>query len=227
MTLSPSFQNRLRDSSALLITAAIHIGVAAIALVAVTVSAPPPRPPIETRSIPAPDVPTPPPLPAPPTVEQPIGDPLKAPQIFVEALPPPAAWPDSRPSEPAIAAETLTGSGAATVIAPPADPAPPARGPARTARFDPRHAGDAQPPYPAAARRMGEEGSVIVHVTIGRDGRVRAATIAQSSGSPRLDEAAIAQALKRWRFIPALADGEAIEAVRDITVRFRLAEAEA
>jgi TonB family protein len=51
---------------------------------------------------------------------------------------------------------------------------------------------------------------------------VLASTLAQSSGSPRLDAAALAHALARWRFTPALKDGVAVEEERDISVRFEL-----
>lgn len=213
------FQNRLRDSSALIITAGLHIGVAAIALVAVTVAVPTPKPPIIVVAVPDTIVP-PPQTPDPRITDQKVM--VTAPEpVFTIADPqPPRPWADTRPSEPPIA-----GPMTPITIEPSATTDPVPRGPSRAARFDPRHAADLQPPYPPAARRLGEEGSVIVHITIGRDGRVQTATIAQSSGSSRLDEAAIAQALKRWRFTPALADGEPVEATRDITVRFRLAEA--
>lgn len=212
------FRNRLRDSSALLITAGLHLGVAAIALVAVTVSVPIDKPPLIAIAVPDTVIP-PAPAPDPRTPERPLKAIVKAPIFTVDTVPVPEQWPDSRPDEPAIAGPIISDK-----TTPTPEPTPRVTGPTQGARFDPRHAGAAQPPYPAAARRMGEEGSVVVHVTIGRDGRVLAATVAQSSGSPRLDAAAIAQALKAWRFTPALADGEAVEAARDITVRFRLAD---
>lgn len=49
-----------------------------------------------------------------------------------------------------------------------------------------------RPEYPAKARRLEQEGTVVVSLTIGADGAVSAARIAQSSGSPLLDEAALA-----------------------------------
>jgi periplasmic protein TonB len=48
-----------------------------------------------------------------------------------------------------------------------------------------------RPEYPAKARRLQQEGTVLVHLTIGNDGAVTAARVAQSSGSQYLDEAAL------------------------------------
>ena len=210
-----------RDRSGLLITVALHAGVAAIALLAVTTTTlTRPPPPISTRPIP--DTPKPVPEAAAPLTRElaiPIDVPLPEPIIDI------APDADTRPlitapEPPVRPADPGTGADTGTRIA--ADP-PPA-GPTRIARLDPRFA--ALPPYPAAARRLGEEGLVIVHVRIGRDGRVLAATLARSSGYPRLDAAALAHALASWRFTPALAAGVAVEATRDIKVDFRLAGAD-
>ena len=78
---------------------------------------------------------------------------------------------------------------------------------------------------PEAVRQLAGFEDELYGIPWGTDGRVLAATLAQGSGSPRLDAAALAHALKRWRFTPALANGAAIEAERDITVTFRLADA--
>ncbi|KPF73688.1 hypothetical protein IP88_08455, partial [alpha proteobacterium AAP81b] len=82
-----------------------------------------------------------------------------------------------------------------------------------------------QPAYPSAARRLGEEGAVVLDVTIGSDGGVLDVRLLTSSGSPRLDAAAIDHARARWHFTPALKDGAAIVSHRTLTVRFRLADA--
>ncbi|MDN7424979.1 energy transducer TonB [Burkholderia sp. AU45388] len=49
-----------------------------------------------------------------------------------------------------------------------------------------------RPDYPAKARRLQQEGTVVVHLSIGTDGAVTSARVAQSSGSPLLDAAAVA-----------------------------------
>jgi periplasmic protein TonB len=55
------------------------------------------------------------------------------------------------------------------------------------------------PAYPAAARRAGEQGTVLVSVMVDPNGHVSAASVIQSSGSMALDDAAI-EAVRRWLF---------------------------
>lgn len=204
-----------RDRTGLAITIALHAGIAGIALLAVTtarIAAPPkaivtrhvPEPP---RSMPAPSVPVPSDIPVP--VAVPLPDVLVETPPVVETPPATAIEPPILPIDPGIGAT----------------PQRPATGPTRIAHFDQRYASAVQPPYPEASRRMNEEGTVVVHVRIGRDGRVLAATLAQSSGISRLDAAALRHALANWRFTPALEAGAPIESTRDIKVDFRLATA--
>ncbi|QXQ06979.1 TonB family protein [Sphingosinicellaceae bacterium] len=98
---------------------------------------------------------------------------------------------------------------------------PPA-GITRSAAIDPRYRADFEAPYPPASQRLGEAGTVVVRVVVGIDGRVVRASIAQSSGFPRLDDAALKRALAKWRFVPALRDGAPVEAEREVPVTFRL-----
>lgn len=49
-----------------------------------------------------------------------------------------------------------------------------------------------RPEYPPKARRLEQEGTVVVSLTIGADGAVKAARVARSSGYPLLDSAALA-----------------------------------
>ncbi|MFM0688698.1 TonB family protein [Paraburkholderia strydomiana] len=49
-----------------------------------------------------------------------------------------------------------------------------------------------RPDYPPKARRLEQEGTVVVRLTIGADGAVKKARVAQSSGYPLLDSAALA-----------------------------------
>jgi protein TonB len=62
------------------------------------------------------------------------------------------------------------------------------------------------PKYPAQALRNGERGTVMVSVEIGADGVPTDVGVAKSSGSRHLDRAAV-DAVRRWRFRPAMADG--------------------
>jgi TonB family protein len=58
-----------------------------------------------------------------------------------------------------------------------------------------------RPEYPVEARRRHLSGSGVCLLTIDADGKVTDATMTQSIGSPRLDNAALS-AFKRWRFRP-------------------------
>lgn len=64
------------------------------------------------------------------------------------------------------------------------------------------------PPYPPASVRAGEEGTSTVEVCVSASGQVTSASLAQSSGHPRLDEAAL-RWLKTARFNPAKREGQA------------------
>jgi len=58
-----------------------------------------------------------------------------------------------------------------------------------------------KPPYPRLSKQLGEQGKVVVRTLIGVDGTAQKAEIKQSSGFDRLDQAALATAL-RWRYVP-------------------------
>ena len=56
------------------------------------------------------------------------------------------------------------------------------------------------------SRRLNEQGKTVVRVLIGVDGLPRSATIHQSSGYERLDEAA-RNAVMSWRYVPGKRNG--------------------
>ena len=78
------------------------------------------------------------------------------------------------------------------------------------------------PSYPAAARRMHFEGTVLLAVLVDTNGRPLRVEVRESSGHRQLDEAARDQVLARWRFQPAMRDGRAIQAIGLVPVDFRL-----
>jgi periplasmic protein TonB len=57
------------------------------------------------------------------------------------------------------------------------------------------------PNYPSLSRKLGEQGTVKWKVLIGTDGLTKQLILHQSSGFPRLDEAA-KEALLKWHYIP-------------------------
>ena len=77
------------------------------------------------------------------------------------------------------------------------------------------------PAYPRMSRRLGEQGTVVLHVYIGTDGRAEKAEIRSSSGYPRLDEAALA-GIQSWRFVPGTRNGVAQAMWFNLPLRFVL-----
>lgn len=65
---------------------------------------------------------------------------------------------------------------------------------------------NAQPRYPIYARKMHQEGIVIVSAEVLTDGNAIDVRLVASSGIKLLDEAAL-ETVKQWRFIPAKKDG--------------------
>jgi TonB family protein len=78
-----------------------------------------------------------------------------------------------------------------------------------------------QPAYPEAARKAGIEGKAMLEVTVGADGAVLSATLAQSSGNGALDTAAL-QAVTTARFTPATKAGKPVEARVTVPYQFKL-----
>ena len=77
-----------------------------------------------------------------------------------------------------------------------------------------------KPPYPSASRRLQEEGSVITQITLAADGTA-SCTVAESSGTPRLDEA-----VTKWcatkKFDPATRAGSPESFTFKLKYTFRL-----
>jgi protein TonB len=66
------------------------------------------------------------------------------------------------------------------------------------------------------------EGTVILQVLVGSDGRALEVRVHQGSGHRLLDDAARRQVLRHWRFRPAMQDGRAVQAIGLVPVEFRL-----
>ena len=78
-----------------------------------------------------------------------------------------------------------------------------------------------QPPpsYPRDALRRGIGGTVRVQVTVAPDGSVDRMAVATSSGDRNLDRAAM-EAVRRWRFKPAMRNGQPVSATVLIPLDF-------
>jgi len=77
------------------------------------------------------------------------------------------------------------------------------------------------PVYPDAARRKNLQGAVIAEIRIDREGKVESARAAEGSGSPLLDDAALA-AVRTWVYRPATLGGKPVPSVRRVRFVFRL-----
>lgn len=75
------------------------------------------------------------------------------------------------------------------------------------------------PIYPAWSKRMREQGEVVLQVHLDMSGKVVRTEISRTSGSPRLDEAAV-QAVQRWRCQPATVDGRPVSAIALQSINF-------
>ncbi|MBV8399107.1 MAG: energy transducer TonB [Acetobacteraceae bacterium] len=75
------------------------------------------------------------------------------------------------------------------------------------------------PRYPPEAARRGQQGTVLLVVTIGPAGTASGVSITQSSGYVLLDRAA-QQAVARWRFRPGL-DGDGVPVSSHLPIRIR------
>lgn len=178
------------------------------------------RPPITIVNVPLDPAPEPlPPEPAPRSEARPKPSMPDAPKPIVDV--PPVTDGLILPADPPLPTfeSPGTGSGADTgVTIDPPKPAPPVIAPPGV---DPRYAGDLQPAYPPAERRMGNEGRVTVRVLVGTDGRVKRVEKV-SAANEAFFRATQEQALRRWRFRPGTRNGVPEEAWRTMTVTFVL-----
>lgn len=164
-------------------------------------------------------LPAPPPTPPPPTPPPP--DAMPVPEAVPD--PPPVAElpPAPRPAPPRPRAPPVT----RPMLAPPSPRAPGEAPPAFTAALVPDRVAAAAftpaPPYPPEARVRGQQGTVLVRVDIGADGRVTAVAVARSSGVEALDRAVL-ETVRTWRFDPARKGGRAVADAMLQSVRFSL-----
>ena len=149
-------------------------------------------------------------LPVPPTqiFEPPVVEPITPvitltyeapPPITAISVPPPVPVPTTPPRE----------------AAPPTPPVvfTPARSIAST---------HTTPEYPFISRRLREQGTLRLKLTIDETGTVTAASVVNSSGHQRLDDAAVNWVRAHWRYTPALQGTRPVSSTADAIVEFRL-----
>jgi len=117
---------------------------------------------------------------------------IAPPEIVTAPAEPPAAIAAPPPPEPPIVQPTDAAVASQTALAIPAVPP----------RFNADYLQNPAPQYPPLARRMREQGKVILRVLVDADGLAERVELRTSSGSARLDQSA-QDTVKRWKFVPA------------------------
>jgi periplasmic protein TonB len=147
-----------------------------------------------------------PPPPPPPEFERPPVE-VPPPEVTIEL-----------PSEPQSTAIT-------DVTDKPVPKAPPPPPPPRKvvhARIDSKHFPSTEEYYPAASKRLGEEGAITVKVCVGPNGRLaEEPTVVTSSGISRLDEGAVKLA-KAGRYVAGSVDGQTTTDCFPFRIKFEL-----
>lgn len=163
---------------------------------------------------------------------------IESPPVTKQSAPPapkrpapavPKKTPAPQPAAAAPVAEaTATPAAAAPATAPvqqaaatPAASAAPAPVPVTAPRFDAAYLNNPRPAYPLAARKLGEEGTVMLHVRVSAEGMPARIEVRTSSGSERLDEAA-RSAVMQWRFVPARQGDQPVAAWVLVPLVFRM-----
>ncbi len=135
------------------------------------------------------------------------------------------AVPVSKPPVPILETTSSTVPADAAPVAVPAEGKPSTTSQASEtlthARFDADFLRNPAPPYPPLSRRVGEEGKVVLRVSVNPHGNADSVEIRTSSGSSRLDEAA-RKTVQAWKFIPAKRGETAVQSWVLVPIIFKL-----
>jgi periplasmic protein TonB len=149
------------------------------------------------------------------------------PPPVVEAPPPFVPPPDIAIDLPVSTGPTTAISNVTNVQKPSAPP-PPKAAVRVAAKPDPRllKSGRWNPEIPPSvvreAKKSGELGATTVVCFINPEGKCDRVDIKESSGIPRLDEAAQKHALRVWKFTPATEDGQAVASQYPLRIRWEV-----
>lgn len=145
-----------------------------------------------------------------------------APPLLSTSAPRPStATPSAAPS-PSPAPEEHRSEAAATASnTAPAKAAEAADAPITPPLYRGGYLDNPKPRYPALSLELNETGTVRVRVQVSAEGMPSNVSLAQTSGYPRLDRAAL-DAVRQWRFIPARRGQEAIPFTFIVPVDFSI-----
>jgi periplasmic protein TonB len=228
---TPASNGNPRVIAACAIVLALHVALFGVALS--MRDKPMPRP-VEAKAITAMLISeTPQPAPQPVAVEsppppkpqpKPVPKPLPKPKVKPKVEPKPTPMPVTEaPSQIAAPAPDPTPPAPAQPTPPPAAPA---IGKPTMDMSVPKNVAHlscniAQPDYPSMAKRRGETGTAVVRLTVGLSGKIENVTLQKSSGSSRLDDAAL-DAVKGSACSPYKENGAAIRATATVPFVFSL-----
>ena len=88
-------------------------------------------------------------------------------------------------------------------------------------RFDAAYLNNPAPTYPPTSRRLHEHGVVLLRVRVTPEGHPAEVLVERTSGSGRLDSAAV-NAVQQWKFVPAHRGSEPAEAWVIVPLQFEL-----
>lgn len=134
--------------------------------------------------------------------------PIQTPTLLAAPAQTPAPTPIAVPPAPTFA-EPVT-----------ATPTPAALIPTQP-RFDAAYLDNPKPSYPGISRRLGEQGRVVLRVSVTADGLPQTVEIQTSSGYARLDDSAL-ETVRRWKFVAAKLGNEPVAATVLVPIIFSL-----
>ena len=161
-----------------------------------------PQPIVEKPQVPPKPLPIKPRVatPAPPVPQQIIATAPTAPEPALAPAPPP-------PTPIAAAPPPAPTAAIAVPVVPP--------------NFSASYLENPAPAYPSLSRRVGEQGKVMLRVLVNARGTADTVELRSSSGSSRLDDAAV-ESVKHWRFVPARQGDQPVPAWVLVPITFSL-----
>lgn len=148
----------------------------------------------------------------PPPEEEPAAPEVVMPEPIVRSTPPPTPQVRTVTEQPPVRYTPLPApprpAPPAPLPPPPPPPPPPPASPPSPARLRSGSISDAD--YPAAAIRAEAQGTTVISMQVGANGRVTGCSVSSSSGNGSLDSTACSLAQRRFRFTPATRNGQPV-----------------
>ena len=155
----------------------------------------------------------------PPELARPVVKQAQEPREAILTAPPDAPPLPTAPAVAVVPEQRPPQQSTEALRQPPTPAAAPA--PMTPPRFDAAYLNNPRPAYPLAARRRGDQGTVLIRVLVTVEGFAASVGLEKTSGFPSLDEAALT-AVKYWRFVPARQGTQAIESPYVVPIVFKV-----